>query len=198
MNFRASLMVVSLLGGLLLQGCGVSPTRAQAVREEPSTPLIRANYRAAESLLEQLRYSLPLKRGAILIGTLVNIDALDRSSTFGRLTTDQISARFTMAGYPMVEMKLRNSAYMLRDQAELLLSREVGELISSHNAQAVIVGTYAVSRDRVYINLKVIRPQRGIVLAAYDYSLPLDDETRLLLLRGWRSSTEWPATYPAR
>ncbi|MDG9929281.1 MULTISPECIES: FlgO family outer membrane protein [Pseudomonas] len=197
MNLRSSLIVVSLLGGLLLQGCGVSPTRPQAAREESSTPLVRANYRAAESLLEQLRYSLPLKQGAILIGTLVNIDALDRSSTFGRLTTDQISARFTMAGYPMVEMKLRNSAYMLRDQAELMLSREVGDLISSHNAQAVIVGTYAVSRDRVYINLKVIRPQRGIVLAAYDYSLPLDDETRLLLLRGWRN-TEWPAAYPAR
>lgn len=197
MNLRSSLIVVSLLGGLLLQGCGVSPTRPQAAREESGTPLVRANYRAAESLLEQLRYSLPLKQGAILIGTLVNIDALDRSSTFGRLTTDQISARFTMAGYPMVEMKLRNSAYMLRDQAELMLSREVGDLISSHNAQAVIVGTYAVSRDRVYINLKVIRPQRGIVLAAYDYSLPLDDETRLLLLRGWRN-TEWPAAYPAR
>lgn len=197
MNLRSSLIVVSLLGGLLLQGCGVSPTRPQAAREESSTPLVRANYRAAESLLEQLRYSLPLKQGAILIGTLVNIDALDRSSTFGRLTTDQISARFTMAGYPMVEMKLRNSAYMLRDQAELMLSREVGDLISSHNAQAVIVGTYAVSRDRVYINLKVIRPQRGIVLAAYDYSLPLDDETRLLLLRGWRN-TEWSAAYPAR
>lgn len=197
MNLRSSLIVVSLLGGLLLQGCGVSPTRPQAAREESSTPLVRANYRAAESLLGQLRYSLPLKQGAILIGTLVNIDALDRSSTFGRLTTDQISARFTMAGYPMVEMKLRNSAYMLRDQAELMLSREVGDLISSHNAQAVIVGTYAVSRDRVYINLKVIRPQRGIVLAAYDYSLPLDDETRLLLLRGWRN-TEWPAAYPAR
>lgn len=197
MNLRSSLIFVSLLGGLLLQGCGVSPTRPQAAREESSTPLVRANYRAAESLLEQLRYSLPLKQGAILIGTLVNIDALDRSSTFGRLTTDQISARFTMAGYPMVEMKLRNSAYMLRDQAELMLSREVGDLISSHNAQAVIVGTYAVSRDRVYINLKVIRPQRGIVLAAYDYSLPLDDETRLLLLRGWRN-TEWPAAYPAR
>src|SRR5690606_5497452 len=147
MNLRSSLIVVSLLGGLLLQGCGVSPTRPQAAREESSTPLVRANYRAAESLLEQLRYSLPLKQGAILIGTLVNIDALDRSSTFGRLTTDQISARFTMAGYPMVEMKLRNSAYMLRDQAELMLSREVGDLISSHNAQAVIVGTYAVSRD---------------------------------------------------
>ena len=97
----------------------------------------------------------------------------------------------------MVEMKLRNRAYMLKDQAELMLTREVGELVTSHNAQAVIVGTYAVSRDQVYINLKVIQPQRRIVLAAHDYTLPLNDENRLLLLRGWRN-TEWPATYPAR
>ncbi|MDH1212965.1 FlgO family outer membrane protein [Pseudomonas chengduensis] len=191
------LLIAPLLGCLILQGCGVSPTRPVVAREAPSNPLVRENYRAAESLLAQLRYSLPLKQGAILIGTLVNSDALDRSSTFGRLSTDHISARFTQAGYPMVEMKLRNRAYMLKDQAELMLTREVGELVTSHNAQAVIVGTYAVSRDQVYINLKVIQPQRRIVLAAHDYTLPLNDENRLLLLRGWRN-TEWPATYPAR
>lgn len=196
MTVRALLVAASLLGCLVLQGCGVSPTRPVEARALPSNPLVRENYRAAESLLAQLRYRLPLKQGAILIGTLVNTDALDRSSTFGRITTDQISARFTMAGYPMVEMKLRNRAYMLKDQAELMLSREVGELVTSHNAQAVVVGTYAVSRDEVYINLKVIQPQRGIVLAAHDYTLPLTDENRLLLLRGWRN-TAWPATYPA-
>lgn len=197
MTFRSLMAVIPLLGCLMVQGCGVSPTRPVAAREGPSNALVQGNYRAAESLLAQLRYSLPLKQGAILIGTLVNSDALDRSSTFGRLSTDHISARFTMAGYPMVEMKLRNRAYMLKDQAELMLTREVGELVTSHNAQAVIVGTYAVSRDYIYINLKVIRPQSRIVLAAHDYTLPLDDENRLLLLRGWRN-TEWPAIYPAR
>ena len=126
MTFRA------LWVAALLLGCGVSPTQSLEAGASPSNPLVRENYRAAESLLAQLRYRLPLKRGAILIGTLVNTDALDRSSTFGRITTDQISARFTMAGYPMVEMKLRNRAYMLKDQAELMLSREVGELVTSH------------------------------------------------------------------
>ena len=90
-------------------------------------------------------------------------------------------ARFTLAGHRMIEMKFRSNVYMARDQGELMLTREIRDIASSHNAQAVIVGTYAQSSDLVFVNLKVIQPETNVVLAVHDYALPLDNMTRSML-----------------
>ena len=51
------------------------------------------------------------------MATLVNIDALDRSSTLGRLVSEQVAARFAQQGRAMVELKLRQAMYMRRSGA---------------------------------------------------------------------------------
>lgn len=117
----------------------------------------------------------------LLVATLVNIDALDRSSTLGRLVSEQVSARFTQGGYRMIEMKFQNSVYMARGQGELMLTRQVHELANAYSAEAVIVGSYGTSKEYVLINLKVVEPATNQVLAVYDYSLPIDENVRMLL-----------------
>ncbi len=81
----------------------------------------------------------------------------------------------------MIEMKFRNNVYMARDQGEMMLTRELRDIASSHHAQAVIVGTYAQSSEMVFVNLKVIQPETNFVLAAHDYVLPLDTMTSSML-----------------
>ena len=71
-------------------------------------------------------------------------------------------------------MKFRDLVYMKQDQGELLLTREIKDVAQSHNAQAVIVGTYALSRNTIFVNLKVIQPNTNIVIAVHDYTFPLD------------------------
>mgnify|MGYP007039723046 FL=1 len=66
-------------------------------------------------------------------------------------------------------------------QGELLLSRELSEVSKEHDAQAVVVGTYAVSAQTVYISLKLVNPVGNTTLAASDYELELDDNMRSLL-----------------
>ncbi len=176
---------------LLAAGCGLFATacvtdgfgsRGLPTYEDATrNPFVPANYRAAEALLDQLQGKLGAGQ-PLIVATLVNIDALERSSTLGRLVSEQVSARFVQAGHRMVEMKLRNSVYMQRDQGELMLTREIRDLASAHNAQAVVVGSYGESRDFVYINLKVIQPTTNVALAAHDYALPLDLNTRSMLL----------------
>lgn len=141
---------------------------------------IPANYAAADALLEQLRNKLNPSQ-PLITATIVNIDVLEKSSTLGRLVSEQISARFSQAGLQMVEMKFRNNVYMKRDEGELLLTRELRDVAQSHNAQAVIVGTYGISDEAVFINLKVIQPNTNIVMAVHDYVLPKDAEIRSML-----------------
>jgi TolB-like protein len=81
----------------------------------------------------------------------------------------------------MVEMKFRENVYMKRNEGELLLTREITAIAKQHNAQAVIVGTYAIASDVVFINLKVVQPNSNLVLAAHDYALPLDSNLRAML-----------------
>ncbi|WP_172599981.1 FlgO family outer membrane protein [Sulfuricystis multivorans] len=152
------------------------PTWEQAA----ANPLIPANYKAAEALLAQANPVLTNTQ-PLIIATVVNIDNLDQSSTLGRLISEHVSARFTKAGYRMIELKYRNSVYVKRSQGELMLTREIKDLAQSHDAQAVIVGTYGQSDEFVFVNLKVIQPATNIVLAVQDYVLPLDNSTKALL-----------------
>ena len=117
----------------------------------------------------------------MLVATLVNIDALDRSSTLGRLISEQVAARFAQQGRRMIELKLRNNMYMRKSEGELALTREITEVARQHNAKAVLLGSYGLSGDSVFINLKVVQPGSTLVLAAYDYVLPLNREIRSLL-----------------
>ena len=184
MSMRTTLLV-ALVGsvGLGLGGCASEATNA---RKQPSyeqaaaNPLIPANYAAASALLDRMQGRLALEQ-PLIVATVVNIDALDSSSTLGRVISEQVSARFTLAGLHMVEMKFRNNVYMARDQGEMMLTRELRDIASSHHAQAVIVGTYAQSSEMVFVNLKVIQPETNIVLAAHDYVLPLDAMTSSML-----------------
>lgn len=176
------LTAFSCIAAVALVGCSSTPAQKPEPTWEQaaSNPLIPANYKAADALMAQVRTSLG-KSQPLIIATVVNIDNLEQSSTLGRLVSEQVAARFTQAGYRLVEMKFRNNVYVKRSQGELMLTREINELAQSHDAQAVIVGTYGQSDDSVFINLKIIQPASNIVLAVQDYALPLDSSIKALL-----------------
>ena len=184
MSIRNTLLAALAGSAVLgLSGCATETTTARqppSYEQAAANPLIPANYAAASTLLDRLQGRLALDQ-PLIVATVVNIDALDSSSTLGRVISEQISARFTLAGMHMIEMKFRNNVYMARDQGEMMLTRELRDIASSHHAQAVIVGTYAQSSEMVFVNLKVIQPDTNIVLAAHDYVLPLDTMTSSML-----------------
>jgi hypothetical protein len=162
-------------------GCTNEPTWYEASQSE----LIQSDYRAADELLAQVRSTL-INNQPLIMATIVNIDKLDRSSTLGRLISEQVSARFTQQHYAMTEVKLRSSLYVKQDQGELMLTRELKELAATHDAQAVIVGTYAIGEQFVFVNLKIIQPISNLVMASVDYALPLDSNIRALAGRTQR------------
>lgn len=170
----------------LAAGCADPNTRNDETYESAiNNQFIPTNYRAAEALFTQAQKSnIPLAPDVpLIVATVVDINVLEKSSALGRTISELISARFTQQGYKMVEMKFRNAVYIKRSQGELLLTREIKDLAQSHNAQAVLVGTYSVSKDVVFVNLKVIKPGDSIVIAAHDYTLPLNHTVRELLAR---------------
>ncbi|WP_291992667.1 FlgO family outer membrane protein [Candidatus Accumulibacter sp. ACC003] len=170
----------------LVTGCATENNRVPEPTYETAakSDFVASNYRVADALIEQFRSGAD--GGPLIVATVVNIDALDQSSTLGRLISEQISARFSQRGFSMIEMKFRSNVYMRKGEGELVLTREIAELARVNKAQAVILGSYGTSGSAVYVNMKIVQPGSNYVLAAYDYVLPANGEIRSMLSRANR------------
>ncbi|QTA88749.1 FlgO domain-containing protein [Desulfonema magnum] len=144
------------------------------------TNLIRSSYKATDVLVDQAVPPL-IPQQPILIASFVNIDNLEESSTFGRTISEYVGSRLAQHNYKVVEMKLRKSVFMKKNAGEFLLSRDLKEISIRHNAQAIVVGTYALAKDIVYISARVISLADSTILSSYSYKLNLDRNTRQML-----------------
>lgn len=177
-----SLMLAGAASVALITGCAQDTRQPEPTYESAArSSFVTASYAAADVLIEQFRSRRT--DGPLIVATVVNIDALEQSSTLGRLISEQMSARFAQAGFTMIEMKFRNNVYMKRSEGELLLTREISEVARSHSAQAVIVGTYGVSNESVFVNIKIVAPGSNAILAVHDYVLPLNRDVRSMMSR---------------
>jgi TolB-like protein len=170
-----------------LSGCETMKEPEPTYEEAALSRFIATNYAAADVLLRGYSSSASTNNfsggGTILVSTLADINRLEQSSTLGRLISEQLSSRISQRGNTVVEMKLRSNVFIRQNQGEFLLTREIRELASAHNAGAVLVGTYADGDTSAFVNLKLINPTNGVILSAHDYALPMDKQVRRLLTK---------------
>lgn len=175
-----SSLLIATLSAFLVSGCATNGFKGVISDPALYSQLVAENYHAADALITQARPKL-VPDQPILIATIVNIDDLEKSSTLGRVTSEHIATRFFQAGVKVVEMKLSKSVYMKRNEGELVLTREITDIVRNHNVQAVVLGTYGKSKAYAYVNVKLVIPGSNIIIASHDYVIPLDDEIRTLI-----------------
>ncbi len=142
--------------------------------------IVALSYEAADRLMAQAGPSIDRSR-TIVAASFANIDNLDDSSSFGRIVSQQLASRFTQKGYRVTEMLLRNNIYIKEREGEFLLSRALKNISAQHNVQAVIVGTYAIAANNVYVVAKIVRATDSTVLSSHDYMLPIGPDMRRLI-----------------
>ncbi|AKR42906.1 hypothetical protein ACJ67_05350 [Methylophilus sp. TWE2] len=145
-----------------------------------STEFIKKNQAAVDQMASQLAQAKVQKDYPVLVASVVSINQLNRTSTFGRLLSEQVSARFSQLQYQVVEPKLRGDL-MIREDGEFLMTRELKEIAKSVSAQAVVVGTYVETSQDIFVNLKVVQPETNHVLAATSYAIPLAKDVAVML-----------------
>lgn len=127
----------------------------------------------------------------IAVATFVDIDNLYSASTFGRILSEQLMSELTMRGYNVIEMRQSEVMQFSYREGELGLSRDVGMLKPEHNVSAIVVGTYAVSPVRVYINARILDPKSSAVTSAGSVEMSKSDEiAKLLRSRAYPSTLE--------
>lgn len=163
-----ALNILTLALAVALTGCSSMSTGGPTA---PVSVIVAASNNAADAMAKDLALKLA-PNSPILVATIVRVDDLTKSSTFGRIVSEQIAAQLAVKGLTVSEVKLRDSLYVSKEQGEMLLSREVRDLSRSQKAQAVVVGTYAMAMSEVFVTIKVVDVASNTVIAAHSYSVP--------------------------
>jgi len=165
-----------LLAGAVLCGCSIAPSSNVA----SGGGIVESSYLGADRIALQIGGNSP-DVGPVLIASLANVNTLDTSSAFGRISADEISSRLSQRGFLVLEARMRN-ALLMRPGGEFMLSDEVRSVAQQQKAGSVLVGTYADSGSQAIVSLKLIRVADSAVIASSDYVVPIADEAHDALL----------------
>lgn len=175
----------TILAALLIIGCASPYTIPQQDQQQRwDGNLVHASYTIANKLEINLKSPIA-PTDPLIVASFVNVNNLEESSTFGRVLAEQIGSRFSQNGYSVIEMKLRHESIFIdnKRKGEFLLSRDLRQITRSHNAAAVIVGTYGRSLDRIYVSARIVDPTSSVVLAACDFGIPMDYKEQEALMK---------------
>lgn len=174
----------SIIVMMSLYSCATYSAPPTQPTHQPQPTLFNYSYKGCGLLLQ--RCTAPLDRSRdILVATFVNSDKLDESSTFGRTISDNYVTYLVTNGYKLSEIKLRNNLLVKQDSGEFMLSRNLKNILLSHNVHAVLVGTYSVGYDNVYITAKIVNPVDGVIISAVDYKMKMTRDIKMMLgIRG--------------
>ncbi len=178
---RTTTLILALTLSMGLASCADQPaTSTTTYADAAANQFTAINQSAAARLLTDLQGKISPAQ-PMIVATVVDINHLEQSSTLGRLISEQVASKFSQSGQQVVEMKFRDNVFIKQDQGELMLTRDVKNIAHAHDAEAVLVGTYAESKNFVYVTLKVIQAQTDVVLAVDNYTLPKDDDVTAML-----------------
>lgn len=197
-----------VLGVPVLNGCAAVALIAASGSEKPGASLTQANYGAADMLSQQTQSVL--NRDAILqIGMIADLAHPAAVTPFGQTVGNHIAARFVQLGYhvsagttsemsggapPPQGLSGGYGASAYPDQQYQSPPFQAQQYpVQQYPAQpgtapvraAILTGQYAVAREGVLVNLRLLDRAGNRVIAAYDYTVPLTrDTTELVTLPG--------------
>lgn len=142
--------------------------------------MIGTTHKAADNMMKQASY-LQDDLKPILITSTANITDLNTTSAFGLMVSEQVGDRFAQFGFPVIDLRTRRDVKVQERSGEYMLSRDIQKISKKHAAGAVLLGTYAAGKNRVYVSTRLVRPADNRILASYDFELPMGPDTKKLV-----------------
>ena len=172
-RLHISLFVVFL--SIIMVNFGISGTSYASRTNTYESKLPKATYAAGDHLEANLIYELD-RTVPILSTSFVNLDNLTVVSSFGRLLGEQIASRFSQHGYRVIDLRVQKDELVSQERkGRLALPKGIKAISSSYDAQAIIVGTYIVANDLVYVSARIVRTLDDSILSSYDFTIRLDE-----------------------
>lgn len=140
------------------------------------------------------------RAGIMILGTSpANINDLTESSPLARQMMEEVSRGLMQKGYRFKELRTGSYIRFDKESGEFLLTRDVRKLESRTGVgQAVMAGTYVVSRTQVRFSIRLIHIPSNEVLAMGTATVPITDDIYPLLKDPYnpsRSGSGIPSSY---
>lgn len=143
---------------------------------------------ALQAKINQLGKALIVNAGEVMVdeyvvavSTFVSLDNLYATSSLGRYLGEQLLSALQQAGLEVIEVRKTSGMMVSQYHGEYALSRDMKELSQVQGAQAMVVGTYAVAGQEIFVNARLLRNDDNRVLSAASLVLPIDAMTADLL-----------------
>ena len=186
-------VILMAVGWLALSSCCALPQSlhyAPSMYHEgkPLTPvgeahyLVEACYEAIDDLLEQHPYQEDIDR--VLVSTVVDINNVQRTTMFGRVSSECFSSRLTQLDKDVIHATVRADHMLVRQEGQFLLSREARNLAMDYNARTALVSTYGVTEHSVILSLKLVSTVEDSTLAGVDLVIPRTETVTEMLEMG--------------
>jgi len=172
--------------------------RTATVQPNYDADYVRTCYNAISNMLATARPDMGQNDAfdsalPVLYATTVDLNDYGSTTNFGRLVSESLATALTQHWRnKVIKMTLRQgSVPIIPREGEFLLSREAMEVATDYNAGAVMVSTYTVALDKVYINVELINVNHNAVVASTMFWVPLGPRAYALL-----NGQEYPSTSP--
>jgi TolB-like protein len=150
---------------------------------DPDADLIATTYCAVDTLLANAREELAGCQ-KIVTTTFVDLNDMQQTYPFGRLSGELAAARLSHHGLAAVNLNIRNdSVSIVEREGQFLLSRDIEELAAKHCADAALVGTFTESDETVFVSQRLVNIHDSTIIGAIDYEIPKGPKLRSLLTR---------------
>jgi len=117
----------------------------------------------------------------VAVSTFVSLDNLYATSSLGRFMSEQLLSTLQQSGLEVLEVRKTPGMMVSPYHGEYALSRSMDEINLVQAAQAVVVGTYAVAGQEIFVNARLLRNEDNRVLSSASLVLPIDELTANLL-----------------
>jgi hypothetical protein len=186
--FRICLVALSAA----VSACSSGPARLavpnlpQAMPVDPpgGSYMLTVNTYAGDALHKMLLLRMG-SGGGILTTTFVDMHDFDRTSAFGRVASQQVGSRLGQYGFRVIEARLAPALRMVPRSGEFMLTREAARLLAdTYDAHSVLVGSYSDEGANVFVSARVVRLADNVIMGAYEYCLPREEDVERLLAGG--------------
>lgn len=160
----------------MLNGCTTNPY----YKETEDTDLVEVSYEAVNTLQSNLKRKIPAN-SLIIVSTLLNVDDLKKTSSFGRIISDQIASAFHNSGYRIIGMEMPIDLFVMQEGGGLHISDETKKMLRNYGAAAIVGGVYAPGRQTVYVSLRIIDTNSKNIISSTDLSVPMGPDAKVLL-----------------
>ena len=94
---------------------------------------------------------------------------------------EQLISELAMKGYTIVEIRRADSLQIMEGEGEFALSRQLSKLQQQYTLGGIVVGTYAVTSQRVLLNVRILDPKTSKILSVASAEINNTKEIKELL-----------------